>query len=161
MLIYGSPLIATTHISLIQEAQKNKIKYEIIHNASIFDAITETGLQIYKFGKITSMPRWENNFKPKSFMNVVKENQIISAHSLILIDVSLDFKEAVKQLETSAKSRRLKLNKIIVCSVLGTKNKKIFYGKIKELKNKKIKKPFSIIIPSELHFVEKEFLEEI
>src|SRR3989339_644524 len=35
LLIYGSPLTATTHISLIQEAKALEIKYKIIYNASI------------------------------------------------------------------------------------------------------------------------------
>jgi diphthine synthase len=59
LLVYGNPLTATTHISLIQEAKKQKIKSEIIHNASILDAIAETGLQLYKFGKTTSLPNFE------------------------------------------------------------------------------------------------------
>ncbi|HJZ19240.1 MAG TPA: SAM-dependent methyltransferase, partial [Candidatus Nanoarchaeia archaeon] len=58
LLVYGSPLTATTHISLIQEAKKRKIKYRVIHGASVLDAVLETGLQVYKFGKIASMPSW-------------------------------------------------------------------------------------------------------
>src|SRR3989344_4058114 len=34
LLIYGNPLTATTHISLVQEAKKSGIKCEIIYNAS-------------------------------------------------------------------------------------------------------------------------------
>jgi len=48
---------------------------------------------------------------------------------------------------------------IIVCSRLGTNDKKIVYGNIEDLKNEKIKAPFCIIIPSELHFLEEEALE--
>ena len=55
LLVYGSPLTATTHISLIEEAKRLGIKSKIIYNASILDAVAETGLQLYKFGKITSM----------------------------------------------------------------------------------------------------------
>src|SRR3989344_1697331 len=33
-LVYGSPLTATTHITLIQESKKKKIKIKIIHGAS-------------------------------------------------------------------------------------------------------------------------------
>ena len=77
LLIYGSPLTATTHISLIQELKKEKIKYEVIHNASILDALTVTGLQIYKFGKISSMP----GFEADSFIDIIKENQKINAHA--------------------------------------------------------------------------------
>ncbi len=158
LLIYGSPLTATTHITLIQEAKKNKVKTEIVYNASIFDAITETGLQIYKFGKIASMPKWQKNFTPTSFMEIVKKNLEIDAHSLILIDISLELNEAIEELEKSAEEYKLKFDKIIICSRLGTKDKKIVYDKVENLKNKEIKKPYCIIIPSKLHFVEQEVL---
>ena len=157
LLIYGSPLTATTHISLIQELKKKKIKYEVIHNASILDALTVTGLQIYKFGKISSMP----GFEADSFIDIIKENQKINAHSLILVDIDLEFRDAISKLEKTAKRKKLKISKLVICQSLGTKNQKIFYMMVSKLKDKKIKKPFSIIIPSELHFVEKEFLEEL
>lgn len=158
ILVYGSPLTATTHISLIQEILKNKIKFKVIHNASILDAVAETGLQLYKFGKIVSMPKYQKNFTPESFIEIIKENQKINAHTLILIDIGLDFEDAIKQIEASTK--KIKINEMIICQSLGTKNQKIFYGKINKLKNKKIKKPYCIIIPSKLHFIEKEILEE-
>jgi len=58
-------LTATTHISLIEEAKRCGVKYKIIYNASILDAVAETGLQLYKFGKVTSMPNG------KSFLQIV------------------------------------------------------------------------------------------
>lgn len=159
LLVYGSPLTATTHISLIEEAKKNKIKYEIIYAASIFDAIAETGLQIYKFGKITSMPKWSASYKPTSFMEVVRDNQKINAHSLLLIDIDLNLKDAIEELEISAKKEKIKIEKIVICSQMGTKDKKIIYENIKNLENKEITKPYCIIIPSKLHFMEQEVLD--
>jgi len=156
LLIYGSPLFATTHISLILECIKNNIKYKVLYNASIFDAMGETGLQLYKFGKITSLPSWKENYKPKSFLKVLEENKKINSHTLILVDIGLTFSEALKQLETACK--KIKIDKILVCSNLGTKEKKIFYGTIKELKKKDVLPPFCFIIPSKLHFLEEEFL---
>ena len=163
LLIYGSPLTATTHISLIQEAEKKKIKYEIIYSASIIDAMSETGLQVYKFGKIASMPKWdeEKNFTPESFIQIIRENKSINSHTLILADIGLEFSDSLKQLEISAKREKLKLDEIIVCQSLGTEYKKIFYGKISELKNRKIKSPYCIIIPGKLHFVEEEILNNL
>ena len=89
LLVYGSPLTATTHISILEEAKKSGVRYKIIYNASILDAVAETGLQLYKFGKIASMPAWDSskNYEPDSFMEIVKENQSIKAHSLILVDI--------------------------------------------------------------------------
>ncbi|MBI2004430.1 diphthine synthase [Candidatus Pacearchaeota archaeon] len=164
LLIYGSPLTATTHISLIQEAKALKIKYKIIYNASIIDAVAETGLQLYKFGKIASMPKWnpEENFMPESFMEIIQQNMSMKAHSLILCDIGLDFQEAVSQLKKSSENCKfeLKNKKIVVCQALGTRRSKIFYKNFEELKElEDIQKPFSIIIPSKLHFLEKEVLE--
>jgi len=161
LLIYGSPLTATTHISLIQEAKRLGVKYKIIYNASIFDAVAETGLQIYKFGKITSMPAWKKSYEPDSFMEVVQQNLSMKAHSLILCDIGLDFQDALVQLENSARKHKIPLKKLVVCQALGAKHKKIFYKEIEELKEfTGVRKPYCIIIPSKIHFLEKEVLEE-
>ncbi len=159
LLVYGNPLMATTHISLIEEAKKRKIKFKVIYSASILDAVSETGLQSYKFGKITSMPKWQRNFTPESFIDIAKENLSIGAHTLILVDIGLEFKKALEQLEISAKNKRQKIGKILVCEKLGTEKNKIIYGNISELKNEEIESPFCIIIPGKLHFMESEFLK--
>ena len=157
LLVYGSPLMATTHISLILKCKEEKIDFRIIHNASVFDAIAETGLQIYKFGKTASMPAWTENYKPSSFAEIIKENEKIKSHSLILVDIGLKSKDALNQLEEACKIKK----KIAIGSNLGTKQQKIYYSEIKDLKQKSIKEPFCIIIPSDLHFLEKEFLEKV
>ena len=158
LLVYGSPLFATTHTSLIMDAKKAGTETRIIYNASIFDAISETGLQLYKFGKITSMPAWKKNYSPDSFLDIVKENFSIKAHSLILTDIGLSLGDALSQLEISAKNKKMKIEKIIVCSQMGTENKNIFYDSLNNLKKKDVKMPFCLILPSEMHFLEKEAL---
>ncbi len=153
LLVYGSPLTATTHITLLQEARKSEVRYKVIYGASIFDAVAETGLQLYKFGKIASIP----NFEADSFMEIIRENQKINAHSLILVDIGMELKDA---LEKISKIEEIKLNNIVLCSQLGTQNSKIYYGGVENLKDKNIKKPYCIIIPGKLHFIEREVLEE-
>jgi diphthine synthase len=155
LLVYGSPFTATTHISLIQQAKKQKVQYRIIYNASILDAVAETGLQLYKFGKITSMP----NFEAESFIEIIKENAKINSHSLILVDIGLNFKDAIERLEKLLKKNKIDIDKIVVCSRLGTKNSKIYYADTNDLKMKNIKPPFCFIIPGKLHFMEEEVLE--
>ncbi len=160
LLVYGSPLTATTHISLIQEAKKQKIRFKIFYNSSIFDAIAETGLEIYKFGKITSIPKWQSNFKPKSFAEIIKENLSINAHSLLLIDIDLDLNDAIKELKEACNEKDIKINKIIVCSRLGTNDSKIFFGEFERVLKLNVEKPYCFIIPGKLHFLEKEVLED-
>jgi len=159
-LVYGAPLTATTHISLILKCKQEKIPCKIIHNASIFDAITETGLQLYKFGKTTSMPKWNEKEKPKSFIEKIKLNQAIKAHTLILVDIGLDYGDALKQLEEACR-KKVNLDKIIVCSKLGTSKSKIYYDSLDELYGKEVYAPFCLIVPSELHFIEEGVLELI
>ena len=159
LLIYGSPLAATTHIELILRAKEKKIKIRVIHNSSVFSAIAETGLQLYKFGKTTSIPAWKINYKPTSFMDIVKENLSINAHTLLLVDIGLSLQDALCELKEATKDK-INLNKIIICSQLGTSNQKIFCDNIEKLEKLKIKAPFCIIIPAKLHFLEKEALEE-
>lgn len=159
LLVYGSPLTATTHITLVQEAKRLGIKYKILYNSSILDAVAETGLQLYKFGKIASMPAWKPSFTPDSFMKIVQENQSMKAHSLILIDIGLDFQEALKQLEISAKNHDIPLKKIVVCQALGTNKSKILYKNFEELGEYNVRKPYCIILPSKLHFVESDMLK--
>ncbi len=164
LLIYGSPLMATTHTAILDECEKSGIKTKIIHAGSVFDAVAETGLHAYKFGKVASMPSWNSkkNFTPDSFMEIIKDNQRAKAHSLILIDIGLDFQDALIQLESSSEKYNIKLKKLIVCQSLGTKNQKILYRDMDELREfTGVRKPYCIIIPSgDLHFTEKDFLEK-
>ncbi len=160
LLVYGDSLSATTHLQLIISCKKQNILYKIFHNSSILTAVAETGLSLYKFGKTTSMPNWkEHTNKPTSFVNYIKENLSIKAHTLILTDIGLKLKKAIEQLEESAKKEKINLpKKIIIVSKAGIDKQKIFYDLISELKKKKVKMPFCIILPSELHFLEKEAL---
>ena len=68
------PLAATTHFSLIAECKNKDIKTEIIHSSSIFSAVGETGLSLYKFGGTTSIPIYDEHFHPESFFEVIEEN---------------------------------------------------------------------------------------
>ncbi len=153
LLVYGSPLSATTHISLINFCKKNKVKYKILYAGSIFDAVAESGLSLYKFGKTASLPKWQKNFEPKSFIEIIKENQKIYAHTLLLIDISLNFNEVREQL----KKCDFNFEKIIVASQLGIKSR-FFYDTLENINSEKIKHPYCIIIPSKLSDNEKESL---
>jgi len=165
LLIYGDSLSATTHMQLILECKKQKIPYQIFHNASILTTVAETGLSLYKFGKTTSMPNWsEHTHKPTSFTNYIKQNQSIQAHTLILTDIGLEIKPAIKQLKESSEKENLKLpEKIIAISHAGTPQQKIFYDNLENLTslNSRIDMPFCLIIPDSLNHIEKEALQQL
>lgn len=163
-LVPGDPLAATTHIALILKAKKQGIETKIIHAPSILVAIAETGLILYKFGKVASIPKWQKGFKPESFYDVIQENLKINAHTLLLIDIGLDVGEAIsciKQTAEKRKDKKMLEKNIIVLENAGTEKREVNYAKLNELMEKKILLPACIIIPSELHFIEEEMLSLI
>ena len=160
LLVYGDVLAATTHISLVLKCKKDKINWKILHNASIFDAVSETGLQMYKFGKTASIPAWRESFTPDSFADIIKDNLKIKAHTLVLVDIGLDTDKALEELRVACQNKKIYLDKILVCSRMGQETGKIYYGKLDELLGEEVEKPFCIVIPSKnLHEIEKEALE--
>jgi len=159
LLVYGSPLFATTHLSLLLDAKEQGVRTKVIYSASVFDAIGETGLQLYKFGKIASMPDWKDKGKSDSFMDLIKDNQSIKAHSLILCDIGLDFASALEQLQEAADAKKVKLDKIVVCSRMGSDDRRISYNTIDKLRKKDFEMPFCLIVPSDMHFLEEEGLK--
>ena len=159
ILVFGDPLIATTHINYIIDAKKFKVKVNVVHNVSIMNAITETGLMLYNFGKTTSIPF--NNENVVAPVNTIKDNLKLGLHSLVLLDLDPEnnkFLSVNEALEYLMKNN-IK-NECIACSSLGTNKQEIKYGKINDLVNKKFDKfPQCLIIPGNLHFREKEALE--
>ncbi|MEM4181639.1 MAG: diphthine synthase [Candidatus Pacearchaeota archaeon] len=162
LLVYGDPFSATTHSQLILSCKRKKIPYKVYHNASIVNSIGEIGLSVYKFGKICSIPKWREGFKPTSFVAYLKENRMIKAHSLILVDIGMSLKEAIEELEEASKKENFSLpKKIIVISCLGTKKQNILFDMPKNLLKEDVEKPFCLVVPSEeLHFLEEEFLKK-
>jgi diphthine synthase len=157
LLVYGDCLSATTHTQLIMKCKQDKIPFKIFHNSSILTAISNTGLQLYKFGKTASMPAWQKNFEPDSFVDLIKNNLSIDAHTLLLIDIGLSLEKSKEQLKISLKNKNLKVSKIILCSNIGIDKEKIYYDSLENFP-KDVEKPYCFIIPAKLHFSEEEFL---
>ncbi len=160
LLIIGDVFGATTHIDIMTRAKEKNIKTNIIHNASILTAIGETGLELYKFGKTTSIPFENQNIT--SPIKVLKDNQNLGLHTLFLLDLRPDenkFMSASQAIEYLLKNK-VKDQLSIICCGLGSEKQIIKSGKLTKLKNKKFNiYPQCLIIPGKLHFMEEEFLE--
>src|SRR3989338_2288343 len=169
LLIVGDIFSATTHIDLMLRAKKLGIKVNLIHNASILNAVSSLGLSLYKFGKITSIPFENENVEAP--YDIIKNNQMIKAHTLILLDLNpkekkfMAINEAITYLNKVELKRREKIftdqTLLIACSKLGTEEQIIKIGNPKGILSYNIKQyPSCLIIPSSLHFIEEEALEE-
>jgi diphthine synthase len=175
MVVYGDVFIATTYIELFIRATKKRIKVEVIHSASgITSLIGESGLQIYKFGRsstIMSEPQ-----SAISVYNTLLDNLLLGNHTLILTEYSetkenispffLDPKEAMRMLLDVEKDQRSSAfteeTYVLVASRIGKADRKIISGQIRSLLEINYGTgPHSIIVPGRLHFVEKEAITYI
>ena len=157
LLVPGDPLVATTHLHLLAEAKEKGIPFQVIHSSSILTVIGRTGLQLYKFGRVVTIPSPKENYNPDSFYGVIEKNMKMGLHSLLLLDIELGTREALEILKrTDKKKGLLKGKDMIICSKLGSDKETIVYGKVTDLPP-----PAVIIIPGKLHFSEEEYLEKL
>lgn len=85
LLVVGDPFGATTHTDFIIRAKELNIKYQVVHNASIMNAIGCCGLQLYSFGETISIPYWTDTWQPDSFYDKIKVNVANGFHTLCLL----------------------------------------------------------------------------
>ncbi|MBI2542843.1 MAG: diphthine synthase [Candidatus Aenigmarchaeota archaeon] len=164
ILIQGDPLVATTHSSLISEARKLGIKTKVIHNASIVSAIGETGLHMYKFGQMVTIPFPEKTKgkPPESIFEIIEENKKRELHTLCLLDVAaeenryMDVGIALKILLD--RNIVKETDKIIVFAKAGSDNSLVIYDDVVNLMRNRTETPAVIIVPGKLHFTEEEYL---
>ncbi|KAB5559072.1 hypothetical protein PHYPO_G00024650 [Pangasianodon hypophthalmus] len=88
-LVVGDPFGATTHSDLVLRAVNAGIKYRVIHNASILNAVGCCGLQLYNFGETVSIVFWTDSWKPESFYDKIKRNRDMGMHTLCLLDIKV------------------------------------------------------------------------
>ncbi len=169
-LVVGDPMSATTHIDLRLRAEKAGIKCFVIHNASVFSAMGITGLQLYKFGKTTSIPFPEDKWHPETPYEVIKDNMKNGLHTLILLDLRPDEKkfmtvnQAIEYLLSVEEKRKEKVFSkglfCVGCARLGSLKPCIKAGNAEDLLKEDFGKPMHcLIVPGKLHFAEEEALE--
>ncbi len=159
-LVVGDPFGATTHIDLRLRAKELGVEVEVIHNASIMNAIGVIGLELYKYGKTTSIPF--NNNKVTAPFDVVKQNDKHGLHTLILLDLDLIEEKFMKIEEALRYLIKIGLDKnrlVIGCGAIGSKEPEIKVGSAEGLLKLPFEKfPQCIVIPGKLHFIEEEAL---
>ena len=170
----GDPLIATTHSDFLVTCSKRGIAYEVIHGSSILSSAPAiSGLQGYKFGKVTTIPFPDYNFYPKSPYLAIEENLAMDLHTLVLLDIQAHKERYMSVNEGLEVLMNIKENLDHEGAVdedtlamgiarVGSKDVVVKAGKIGELIDYDFGGPLHcIIIPSKLHIVEAEYLVEI
>jgi diphthine synthase len=173
IVTYGDPLIATTHSELRARAAKNSVRTGVLHSASgIASIIGETGLHVYKFGRMVTMMS-----EPQSAIsvyNAVFDNLLAGNHTLILTEYHLDEGTKVPFFLDPASVFRMLLGVerdqrhqifsnddtfAVVASRVGVGDQKLVSGKVRSLVQADFGPgPHSVIIPGALHFTEADAL---
>ena len=169
----GDPLIATTHTDLLIQARKKGIETKVIHSSSILTAAPGlSGLQAYKFGKVTTIPFPAENYFPHSPYLVIKNNLEGSMHTLVLLDIQAHLDrymtanqgmEYLLNLEKERKDRIVTEDTLaVVVARAGAEKPMVRANKIGKLIDMDFGGPLHcLIIPSDLHVVEAEALVEL
>ena len=150
LLVTGDSLAATTHFELVSACRKHGIGAEIIHAPSIYTAVAESGLQLYKFGRTTTLV---NNSDAASPFDVIRQNMGAGMHTLVLLDIGMTASQAAKLLQRIALPE-----KIVACIRLGSREQRIVYDSAENIA-KSGASPAALIVPGKLNFKEEEFLE--
>jgi diphthine synthase len=169
LLVSGDPMVATTHSDLVLRARKKGISVSFVHASSVFSAVAETGLQIYKFGKTTTIAYPEGSYFPMSPYDVLKQNKDAGLHTLCLLDVKagegkyMSVSEAVElilRMEESKKQDVFTKDSLCVGVARLGGDLKIKAGKASEIAKTDFgKPPHILIIPGKMHYMEEEFLK--
>lgn len=186
-LVVGDPFGATTHSDLWLRARTEGISVNVVHNASIMNAVAACGLQLYNFGQTISLCFWTATDRPSSYFDKIVSNRRLGLHTLCLLDIKvkeptfeslargknivyeppryMSIAQAVDQLVTIDKERGLSevTDDTVAIGIarLGQKDQDIACGPIRLLKEHDFGAPLhSLVIPApELHFHEEEVMK--
>jgi diphthine synthase len=185
-LVVGDPMSATTHTDMVLRAFKKGVGVQIVHNASILTAVGTVGLELYKYGRTTSIVFPEKDWKVETHYDAIKTNIGNGLHTLCLLDIKtsepgkediqkgktdrvleprfMTVNQAIQNLLDIEKSRGEGVftedTLVVGCARIGSSTQIIKAGTAKELLNTDFGGPLhSLIVPGKLHFMEEEALE--
>ncbi|MBI4181683.1 MAG: diphthine synthase [Candidatus Aenigmarchaeota archaeon] len=168
ILVGGDALAATTHTALLLECRKQGIPTRVVHGSSIFTAVAETGLSLYKFGETISIPFWQQNYKPAGFYQTVLRNRKEGLHTLLLLDTAqggMTVPQALailQEIERRKRAKPLGAAWFVACSRLGGRDQVLVYAPAPQLSQRSdLLPPAALVLPGKLNAFEEEFLDQL
>lgn len=185
LLVVGDPFGATTHSDLWLRCKKMGVAVQVIHNASIMNAIGCCGVSLYAFGQTVSIPLFRKTWRPDSFYERIEVNKNAGLHTLCLLDIKvkepnieiletrgkfvydppyfMTINEACAQLiEVEENKKRGVCDANARCvgvSRVGRKDQQIIHGTLGELAKRDFGSPLhSLVILGHVHPMEEEIL---
>ena len=182
-IVVGDVFSATTHIDFYSRCL-GKVVVKIYNNASVLNAIGNTGLDLYKFGRTTSLVF---DWLPESPYKAIEDNRSIGLHTLCLLDIKtaepskenlrkgidkpepprfMTVAEAVDillKMEENFKRGVIKKNMYAVgVARLGYDDELVVFDTLENLKNYDFGEPMhSLVIPGSMNHFEKDVVKKI
>ncbi len=170
LLSGGDAMIATTHVDLRLRAIDMEIETRIIHAPSISSAVAGLcGLQSYKFGKsATVAPPYKGVISEMPYDTIIA-NKERGLHTLLYLDISMRINEGLRLLEAVDEKKKEKgevftFKKSIGVGIAraGSDKPVVKADYLDVLKNYEFGElPHVLVVPGDLHFMEKEALIKI
>src|SRR4030042_613450 len=148
---------------LLEDAARRSIPVKVVHGSSVFTAIAESGLSLYKFGRTVTVPMPEKG-PVDTVLRTLKENAEDGLHTLLLLDLDvpagryLTVPEAITRLE---KTGEFPLDTLVVADArLGSDSQIIRADAALHLRDADYGgPPYALVVPGQLHFLEEEALQ--
>ncbi|MFP4118707.1 MAG: diphthine synthase [Candidatus Woesearchaeota archaeon] len=186
LLVVGDPFGATTHTDILLRATEAGVEVGTVFNASVLNAVGVTGLELYKFGKTTSIVYPDSDWLPHTPYDVIKMNCEHGLHTLCLLDIKVaepsmeDLRkgsgspqpsrfmtvaeglEVLRRIEKERGENIISQDTLVVgVARLGHPDMKIAAGTLQELKEVDFGGPLhSLIVPGKLHHIEEDALKQ-
>ncbi|KAL9251722.1 putative diphthine methyl ester synthase [Drosera capensis] len=183
-LVVGDPFGATTHSDLVVRAKRAGIEVNVVHNASVMNAVGICGLQLYRYGETVSIPFFTEKWRPYSFYEKIKRNRGLGLHTLCLLDIrvkeltleslcggrkqyepprfmpiNIAIEQLLEAVHNSGESVYGEDTTCVGFARLGSKDQKIVVGTMRQLLTVDFGAPLhSLVIVGETHPVEEEML---
>jgi len=167
LAVQGDPMVATTHNDLRTRAIRQGINTETIHGSTIATAAASaSGLQYYKFGATVTFTKRSVDYHQQVYRRI-HANLLSGSHTLLLLEFDTELGSGVDPgilmqglLDAEKNFKREVVTErtfLIVVSRVGTKEERISGGEISKLKNLDFgEPPHVVIVPSSMHFSERE-----
>ncbi|KAE8742823.1 hypothetical protein FOCC_FOCC011561 [Frankliniella occidentalis] len=153
LLVVGDPFGATTHTDLILRAQQKGIAYQIVHNASIMNAVD---IKV-KEPTLESMTKKKKEYMPPRFMSVSEASQQL---------LKIIQNERLDCVTSSEKEQNFSLayseNTLCVgLARVGSPSQQIVAATLKEMSETDLGAPLhSLIICGDIQPLEEEYLQQ-
>jgi len=172
ILTYGDPFIATTHQSIRDACIRHDVKVIVHYSSSFLNVLLgELGLHVYKIGFVGTVMR----SPPEALYPIyagVKRAYIAGKHSILLMGYDVNEDRSITPNQALEMLMDLDLSygehmftpdlPAIVSSRLGRPTQEILVDTISRLSKREFgEPPYSVVIPSRLHFTELDILKGV